>query len=150
MKDYRLRRKLRVALIATCIVAGQLSSFAAGITCDSAKIIQHIPGRRVAEHIGADVPQRASHRLAMVAQLVCQRLRWHIGIRRHAIGMRGHLWAYAAGPAGFCRQMVHAVHRCPCLLPRLWHEVRRLRHHQAAIPRSSCRFAMERRGDEPK
>lgn len=42
MKDYRLRRKLRVALIATCIVAGQLSSFAAGITCDSAKIIQHI------------------------------------------------------------------------------------------------------------
>ena len=42
MKNFRLRRKLRVALIATCIVAGQLSSFAAGITCDSAKIIQHI------------------------------------------------------------------------------------------------------------
>ena len=42
MKDYRIIRKLRVALIATCIVAGQLSSFAAGITCDSAKIIQHI------------------------------------------------------------------------------------------------------------
>lgn len=42
MKDYRLRRKLRAALIATCIVAGQLSSFAAGTTRDSAKIIQHI------------------------------------------------------------------------------------------------------------
>ena len=42
MKDYRLRRKLRAALIATCIVAGQLSSFAAGTTHDSAKIIQHI------------------------------------------------------------------------------------------------------------
>ncbi len=42
MKDYRLRRKLRVALIAACIVARQLSSFAAGTTCDSAKVIRHI------------------------------------------------------------------------------------------------------------
>ena len=42
MKDYRIIRKLRVALIATCIVAGQLSSFAAGTTRDSAKIIRHI------------------------------------------------------------------------------------------------------------
>lgn len=42
MKDYRLRRKLRVALIVACIVARQLSSFAAGTTCDSAKVIRHI------------------------------------------------------------------------------------------------------------
>lgn len=42
MKDYRLRRKLRVVLIAACVVTGQLSSFAAGTTCDSAKIIRHI------------------------------------------------------------------------------------------------------------
>lgn len=42
MKDYRLRRKLRAALIAACIVARQLSSFAAGTTCDSAKVIRHI------------------------------------------------------------------------------------------------------------
>lgn len=42
MKENRLMRKLRVALIAVFVMAGQLLSFAAGTTRDSAKIIQHI------------------------------------------------------------------------------------------------------------